>query len=403
MGVVSTDAIADVAPPIASVGAVGGAIGAIGNIGTWKDARILAASAVKATDGYIVSALFDNVFFILSPVLGVLLMALYSLLFPFFPNALGPHHIGTHYEHPATFFVGVLTMAHLFLVFFRSHANPKIFRLYPGRFVLAPAMMLVAMWSSLWVTVLMAILGVWWDVYHSSLQTFGLGRIYDSRKGNDSQRGRRLDYFLNLFLYAGPILSGASFMAHIESFQKAANPGLPAPVYALSGLTAWAQQNASNIQHWIIPVGCAYVVFYIASYARMARDGYTVSPQKVALLASTAVTSVTVWGLNPAGTAFLIMNFFHAFQYFGLVWTIENGNIQRVFGLAGRKQAKPLALALFVVVPAAYGVWSWLVPNTLSTIGSFTMGRLAVASVLTVSICHFWWDGFIWSVRKRQV
>jgi hypothetical protein len=33
------------------------------------------------------------------------------------------------------------------------------------------------------------VLVVWWDVVHSSLQTFGLGRIYDARRGNPPALG----------------------------------------------------------------------------------------------------------------------------------------------------------------------------------------------------------------------
>src|SRR6185436_12100871 len=77
----------------------------------------------------------------------------------------------------------------------------------------------LAMCVSKWVAISAAVLATWWDVYHSSLQTFGLGRIYDARVGNDATVGRRLDYMLNLLIYAGPILAGSVLMAHTKDFQ----------------------------------------------------------------------------------------------------------------------------------------------------------------------------------------
>jgi hypothetical protein len=70
------------------------------------------------------------------------------------------------------------------------------------------------------VFVVASVLTVWWDVYHSSLQTFGLGRIYDQRAGNDVHLARRADYLFNLVLYAGPVLAGVNLWAHLKSFKK---------------------------------------------------------------------------------------------------------------------------------------------------------------------------------------
>ncbi len=95
-------------------------------------------------------------------------------------------------------------------VFFRSHLNPTIFKRHPFRFIAAPLLLYGAMMLSVEVMIIATVLVVFWDVYHSGLQTFGLARIYDRNCGNDPAVGRRLDYWLNHLLYAGPILGGAS-------------------------------------------------------------------------------------------------------------------------------------------------------------------------------------------------
>src|SRR6185503_5452159 len=79
-----------------------------------------ASAAVKAK-GYIVSPLYDNIFFITAPlsafVLGVVvyLSNLPSMRVRIF----------SHEGSPDTIFLGSFIMAHLFIVFFRSNGNKK--------------------------------------------------------------------------------------------------------------------------------------------------------------------------------------------------------------------------------------------------------------------------------------
>ena len=71
-------------------------------------------------------------------------------------------------------FILAFVNAHLFLVFFRSHANQNIFRLYPMRFIAVPVGLFSLGCASPAVLGIMGQVAVWWDVYHSSLQTFRL-------------------------------------------------------------------------------------------------------------------------------------------------------------------------------------------------------------------------------------
>ena len=93
-------------------------------------------------------------------------------------------------------------------------------------------------------------------------------------------------------------------------------------------------------------------------------------------------------------TSFFIMNLFHALQYFGIVWWSEKGNMARLFRLQGRRLAQPMTLALFVGLTAAYGLGVQVMDTSLTALWALT---------LVVSVMHFWYDGFIWSVRRQQV
>lgn len=114
------------------------------------------------------------------------------------------------------------------------------------------------------------------------------------------------------------------------------------------------------------------------------------SPHKVALYAITGLCSIFTWGFDSFGEAFFIMNLFHAVQYFALVWWTERANLTRL--LHARRQGA--ALAAMVGAAGLYGVWAELCDPD---------NRLALGVVSVVSIMHFWYDGFIWSARRREV
>jgi hypothetical protein len=341
--------------------------------------------AVKRSP-YIAGPWYDWAFFLLPPLLGLALGALIS---------------GTRFstrrfllwDHRATgaaLAIGILTHAHLVAVFFRSHLNPAIFKLHPIRFLLAPLLLYAAMMWSLEVLVGVTVLVVFWDVYHSGLQTFGLARIYDRNLGNDPAVGRRLDWWLNHLLYAGPIVAGAAMLAHVEKLDLLEDAGWNAPTSIPPFMVAHHREVA-----WaVLGAGALFLLGYVLAYVRLHRKGYRVSFLKVYLLATTGLCSIVTWGFNAFGEAFFIMNFFHAVQYLGLVWWSENKLFQRRLRVESRRLGKLIAASVFLGVVLVYGTFAELTEPDIRSLWCITQ---------VVAIMHFWYDGFIWSVRRKQV
>ncbi|HRI11098.1 MAG TPA: hypothetical protein PKW35_24940 [Nannocystaceae bacterium] len=330
----------------------------------------------------IAGPIYDLVFFIGSPLWALVL----GIAVARTPLSTARVTLFGHSDSPAGIFIGSLIMAHLGLVFVRSHANREIFRRFPLRFTVVPLALFAAIYTSEWALVSVSVLATWWDVYHSSLQTFGLGRIYDLRAGNDAQAGRRLDYLLNLLLYAGPILAGATLMAHVGDFEEFEAVGSA----FFTSIPAAVESRARWLTWGVVGIGVPFLTYYVLAYVRLARRGYRVSPHKVALYAITGLCSIFTWGFDSFGEAFFIMNLFHAVQYFALVWWTERANLTRL--LHARRQGA--ALAAMVGAAGLYGVWAELCDPD---------NRLALGVVSVVSIMHFWYDGFIWSARRREV
>lgn len=338
--------------------------------------------------GYIVNQTYDWIWFIGAPLISFVIAVL------FVPSSLATTEVSFDGIHTFDFlevFIGTFIMSHLFIVFFRSHANPEIFKLHPIRFVVIPIILFTLLMYSPFALAFVTVIAVWWDVYHSGQQTFGLGRIYDMRIGNNPQAGRRLDYFLNLLIYLGPILAGASLLDHLNFFWILE----PTGVTMLSrDLPAYIFKYKHSLTNIILAIGIPYILFYIYSYWRLSQQGYVFSKNKVILLTCTALVSIFCWGFNSFGEAFFVMNFFHAWQYFAIVWAFEKKNITHIFGLSKVKLGKYIGLCLFLLTGFSYGLWVTIYEGD---------SAFWYSTIVTVSILHFWYDGFIWSVKKKQV
>jgi hypothetical protein len=341
---------------------------------------------VKPRSPYLVSPAYDWTFFLLPPLVGLVLGILIS------GTWLSDEVIFIADQETTLISVGIgsLIHAHLVAVFFRSHGNPAILQLYPIRFAVIPPLVWLAIVSSTWVAITATVVVTFWDVWHSGAQTFGFARIYDRNAGNPPELGRRLDYWLNQLLYFGPVMAGATMMDHVDVFES----------YHDVGATFFASvpARADGASRWIalaiVAAGTLFIAFYLAYYALLRRRGYRVPFLKVYLLASTGLCSIYSWGFNTWGEAFFIMNFFHAVQYLALVWAMERKTIINRFRLGAHRRASLLAAVIFFGAVFAYGVGAELLDPDLNHLWAATM---------VVSLMHFWYDGFIWSVRRREV
>lgn len=287
---------------------------------------------------------------------------------------------------PADAFIGAFIMAHLVLVFARSHLNPGIRALHPIRFFVVPPLLLALLLASPLARSCAIVLAVWWDAYHSSLQTFGIGRLFDMKAGNDPEAGRALDWWLNVLLYLGPILSGSLLLYHSSSF-------LEFDRTVLSTLTRLPDRMAASqalVRNVLLAATVPFLAYYVHQYRRLAARGYVLDRRKAWLYCGTALCSLWAWGFNPLGMGLFIMNFFHAWQYYALVWRYEGDNVA---GLAGAKGGLA-ALGLLTAGGFLYG-------SVFGVLGEVADWALSVT--LVVSLMHFWYDGFIWSVRAKQV
>jgi hypothetical protein len=301
-------------------------------------------------------------------------------------------------------FVAVWIYGHLAAVVLRSHLNGPIFRKHPLRFTLVPVAVYLAMAFSLPVLLFGALLASVWDAYHTSMQNFGLGRIYDAKAGNPPAAGRALDIGINHVVYIGPLIYGASFLPTIAGLDQFQAVGWSWP----SQLLAWLAANQRVLGNAVLFGGSAFVVYYVSTYWDLARRGHRISRQKVALLASTALVTIFAFGALDWFLGYAITSLYHGLQYFGIVWWTERGHLGEQLRLREHVGVLALLFAGFVVA-AGLGYEAALQAGTREVSAALQAGGAASGPFwlfpipFTISLMHFWYDGFVWSVRRREV
>ncbi len=341
---------------------------------------------------YIVGPVFDSVLFIFTPLLSLGLGWIMS--HQIFQKQV---HFVDRREPLYWMFYITLTQAHLIVTVARTHANRAVFRKYWLRFTVVPVGLFASIMLSGFVAAAGFVLMTFWDVYHSSMQTFGLARIYGAKAGELPHDRRWADLMLNLLLYAGPVFGGAMLVNHLASFATFSNLepiSVGAILFDPSRLVA-VPESVLTYQHSIksllLTVGAVGILAYVSDSLRRYRAGKPFPWQKTALLLSTGITSVVAWGFNSFGMAFLIVNVFHAVQYFALVWTTEKRNLAMVAYATESHIRMAILFAAFLLAPIG-----------LALVLIATFNRAAFAVLIVCALMHFWWDGFIWSVRKKQ-
>jgi len=280
----------------------------------------------------------------------------------------------------------LITYAHLFAVLPRAYLNREVFKANRLRLTLVPLLLITGVMLSPTLFAAAVALGVFWDIHHTAMQNFGLSRIYDMKAGNDPQYLRATDLRLNWMLYVGPLMAGAAFSYHVDSLRQLDRLGI-GEIAQLPGLVEGHLRlfGAVAVAAWAV-----ILLWAALDYRRAIAAGYRMPAHKLALLITTSLVSIIAWGFSSPLVALASINIYHATQYFALVWLKEGERMSRWAKVKPR-----LALDLFLGGCLLAGIFYQLAAQANI--------RWLLAPFIACSLLHFWFDGFVWSVRKRQV
>ena len=124
------------------------------------------------------------------------------------------------------------------------------------------------------------------------------------------------------------------------------------------------------------------------------RTGIGFRHRKVCLLFSVGLTSVWAWGFLSPFYAIFVSNFYHGLQYFGVVWAMENKNLQSSFRLRALPGGHWVTFTLFCLTLTGAGIAYHLYGNSAV--------RWGAAFFIVITLMHFWYDSFVWSAHKMH-
>lgn len=325
---------------------------------------------------WIVSARFDAVWFLLTPLLCAALVL--------------PLRSRFDSQTILVFVMGLSSFGHHLPGFLRAYGDRELFRRFSLRFLLAPIVVYAVFVSfALAEAQGMMLLLMLWSVWHVGMQHFGFLRIYDAKRGIHDAFGARLDWIVSIAWFATIVLASPTY-SHI----------LVERMFA-AGWTWLTPELFGGIRliAWIIAGGASLV--YVGHVARRLATGLPVSWIKLTLMVTTLLFLGYVWsGLGDIYLGLATWEIFHDLQYFALTWVYNRRLVDTGLARSGVMRAffSPRRVLLYALAIPLYGSINLAILTTEGT-GAFPY---LMAFVLTSTFLHYYFDGFIWKVRQQR-
>jgi Flp pilus assembly protein TadD len=277
--------------------------------------------------------------------------------------------------------------------FLRTYGDRALFRRYRLRFLLAPPLFFgVTLLSVVRDLHGVALFSLCWSLWHGMMQHYGFLRVYDAKAGIAPKHWSRLDFALTASWFALCVAWGPSQIDSVLGGLLAATRWAP-PAGVVHGI-GWAAAGATAIT----------TALYVLALAFARRRGRPVSANKLVLLAST--TMLLLFARVVTTDPFLSIALFellHDVQYLAIVWALNRrlhdegvdlGRFgARVFGPGSAAAAAYVALCLgYGAIGLANNQWF-----------AGALHQVLTAALVSSGLLHFYYDGFIWKVRERDV
>ncbi|HKD35285.1 MAG TPA: tetratricopeptide repeat protein [Pirellulales bacterium] len=288
------------------------------------------------------------------------------------------------------FVAALASIGHHLPGFLRAYGDPVLFQRFRWRFLLAPPLVAAA-------ATLFAVYGMHgldlilmlWATWHIVMQTYGMMRIYDLKRGVRDAVIARFDLAVCLAVFAAGIVFSQNRLYSILVLGDRIGLPLP-PAKTLAAL------------QWGIGIAVGLVLFAYTLHAVFQAMTRRPSWLKIVLLLT---TGWLYWICGSVSVNLLIgvamFEIFHAIQYDALVWSYNRRMAERAGDRLGplrflfAKGWRPLAAYLAAIV--AFGSIKWVA----EAIDPSAAKTSLLILLFTSTMLHFYFDGFIWKVSER--
>ena len=331
-----------------------------------------------ASASWIISPFWDSALFIAAPVVSI------GVLFP-----LKAFWSSQDY---AAFLLAFLTFGHHLPGFIRAYGDRELFARYRWRFLLGPLLIfLAALWFEKRQLHGILMVGFTWDIWHVLMQHYGFMRIYDAKQREISALTARLDWAFSLSCYVALIVASPHYRKNLLylAYQSGV-PLLPTQLFQALEIVIYTVTGA---------IAAAYVVYtlYLWKHGRH-------NVRKLATLVIFLAATYYLYIYNDDFmVGFAVWSGFHCLQYYGIVWAFNRSRVDRGAAVTRfvRFVFRPrtgLAL-LYVSLIFFYGGIDYL----QRFLDQGDLRTLLVAFIATSTVMHYYYDGFIWKVREKDM
>jgi hypothetical protein len=288
-----------------------------------------------------------------------------------------------------------LIFAHRHYVVLMVFGDKRTFEKRPRAFIASAVLIVSATlfaWllrgtaPAVWSTVF--IVQVLWNIWHTIMQRYGIGRIYAGRvgagleAGEHGARDRRLLWSAVLLVATGLIVTRSDLLRGTkttEAILRTVEPVLHSGV-SIVVLAVVAIAFLSACVSW-------------ASAELDAKIPFRDRVPRLAFLGSTLLLLVIMYVYGPI-VGFLVFGTAHAIEYIAFVHHFAGRSYEgRSDGLAVRILRHPLRSAL-VLVPFSFCLYAWMRMTGITLLAVFVIYEVSLAMV------HFAYDGWVWKARS---
>ncbi|MDE2743334.1 MAG: tetratricopeptide repeat protein [Gemmatimonadota bacterium] len=337
------------------------------------------APAVYRDQKWIISPFGDLFFFIGTPLLCLVTMLPLRAVFDS--------------QTIAFYALALFATGHHLPGFMRAYGDPDLFSTFKEKFLVAPIVVLIvtalAQFNTLHGLFLMVLV---WEIWHLFMQHYGIMRIYDAKNKIFSKLDARLDWLLTLCAFATVVIYSPEYFHRIlDHNQRVGVPFLSAELTFL-------------LKKVLFYVTMAVLAAYLANIVRRAITGQKISLPKIAVMATTVFIIYYGWiHINDLVIGYAAFAVFHDIQYFAIVWVYNNNLVKRqerttkLLRTFFTTRTLPILVA-YVLVCFAYG--------SINMMEGFLKSEQAIKMVeifvITSTLLHYYFDGFIWKIRDRK-
>jgi len=338
-----------------------------------------APTAVYREQKWIISPTADIVFFVGTPLLCLVPMMALRQVFD---------------SQVILFFImSFFAMGHHLPGFMRAYGDPELFQTFKEKFLVAPIVVLfvvaLAQFNTLHGLFLMVLL---WEIWHLFMQHYGIMRIYDGKNKIFAKWNARWDWLLTMSAFITVVVYSPEYFYRILDHNQSV--GLP---FLSAGQLLF-------IKELLLYATLAIAGCYIGNLVWRVATGQKVSIPKVAVMATTVFLIYFGWiYIQDLTIGYAAFAAFHDIQYFAIVWVYNNNlvkrqdNTSRLLRTFFTSRSLPILVG-YVLICFIYGSVNY----SLNWFDRATWVKAIEVLVITSTLLHYYFDGFIWKMRDKR-